>query len=211
MIEPEGISDGEDLLSHFEVGARPDGERLQVALRRLDPDDREIEFRGDAHERSREVLVLQSHRDLGPSRALRHRLHHVIVGDDVALVVPHEPRTGPRRLLGNRAAPEVDLLLGGGDEGNRGLGLLEQGDGGPLVRVEVALPRAGLGPGLGLGHGRAGDRLFDVSPEVGSEGRAQEKGRKEDASKSHAWILGFGTDRTSKGKGPLTHNRSRHS
>jgi hypothetical protein len=185
VIEAEGVADGEHLLSDLEVGAAAEGQGAEFGPRGLHPDDGEVEFGRSAHQGARQIPVTQGDPDFRRTGA-HHGLDHVVVGHDVPLVVPDETRARTRRLFGNGAAPEVDLLLGGGDERHRGLGVLEKGDGGLLVGIEIARAGRGCaGSGLGFGHRRAGDRFLDVLPKVGSERCAEEEGRKEDASKSH--------------------------
>ena len=123
----------------------------------------------------------------------------MVVRHDVALVVPNEAGTGARGLLGDRSAPEIDLLLGCRDEGDGRLRVAEKGDGRPFVLIEIAILQR-RGTGLGLRDRGSGGDLLEVLAEIGAERGTQNECGEEDSGWTHGEILGFAADSNRAGK-----------
>jgi hypothetical protein len=73
-------------------------------------------------------------------------LHHVVVGDDVAVVVPDETRACAAGNAEQIARPEVAHELRGRDENHRAFRAFEELDGGLLVGRQIAGRRDGARP-----------------------------------------------------------------
>src|SRR5688572_28231031 len=85
-----------------------------------------------------------------PHLRLRRAAHHVVVRDDVPVVVPDEARARAARDAEHVARPQVAYELGGGDEDYRAFRALEELDGALLIGGEV--PARGDDARLGNGY-----------------------------------------------------------
>jgi hypothetical protein len=136
----------------------------------------------------------------------------VVVGDDVAGVVPDEAGAGAEGDLLDVAAEELDLIHHGRDVDDGGRGLLEEPDGALLGLAEVGAggdgPRLGRPGGGGLlRHGRdegGGTGGAAREPEAGEEaGEHEGEGAEEERATGdvHGGKLA-GRDRGANGKMP---------
>jgi hypothetical protein len=128
LVEAEGVADGVHALAHLQFAAGADGNRRQLGRWRVDLQHRQVAVGKRAHQLGGVAgLVGQRH----ARRAAA--LDDVEVGDDVALVVPHEAGAGAARHLHHVHAEHVALRLQRGDVHHRGRDALEEIDVGLLV------------------------------------------------------------------------------
>jgi hypothetical protein len=132
-VQAEGIADGEHLLAHLEVVAGAQGHRRRPLEAHADAQHGDVVGGRGAHQGRPVVAAIgQLHRGFAGV------LDDVVIGDDVARVVPDEAGTGAARHGEHVAGPEVAHLGFGGDEHHGTPGALEQLDGGLLVGGQVA-------------------------------------------------------------------------
>src|SRR3982074_2934177 len=154
LVEPERIADRKGGLPDLEVRRAPDRDRLRKIVHAGEPNDREIVMRRKADVRRLDGL----------SRCQTYRkgfrpLHDMVIGDDVAGLVPDESGAGSdfrliggrrRRLVAAAAADDVD---------HRWRNALEDFDGRFLI-VREAPARLDL-----TRRGRRIELILDVGPD----------------------------------------------
>ncbi len=111
------------------------GIAAKVAGGGRDLQHRQIAF-GGGSDQPASIRAVVGQRDL-ERHAARLAFHHVVVGDDVAVLVPHEARARPFRNAADVQPEEVALHGQAGDEHHGGRGVLEQLDGRLLVLGQV--------------------------------------------------------------------------
>src|SRR3989454_442439 len=132
-VQAERVADGEHLLPDLEVAAGADPQRRRAAVGDGDAQHRQVVHRARA-DQGRVVVapVVEAHARPGSVR------DDVVVGHDVAALVPHEARTRALRNGEDAAREQIAHARGGGDVNHRALRALEQLDGGFLVGSQVA-------------------------------------------------------------------------
>src|SRR5690554_5383691 len=90
MVEAKRVPDREDMLTDDEIGARAEREASRRAFNLIEFEDGEIFFRSNPDDfRGDGALTIE--RDLHGVRAL----DHMIVGDEMAFIVPCKARARP--------------------------------------------------------------------------------------------------------------------